>query len=110
MYEYKCKLVRVIDGDTIVIDIDYGMDMWRHKVSVRLWGINAPEVRGPEKEKGIESREWLLNKLIDNPEFVIRTHKDKRGSFGRYLIDIWLGGVNINRQMVRDGMAVEYVK
>ena len=45
-YVYNCKLVRVIDGDTAVVDIDLGFNMWYNKVHVRIVGVDTPEVRG----------------------------------------------------------------
>ena len=43
MYEYRCKIVRVVDGDTVDVDIDLGFGIWMHKERVRLYGIDTPE-------------------------------------------------------------------
>ena len=45
MYEYKCKIVKVIDGDTVDVDIDLGFGVWLHKERIRLYGIDTPESR-----------------------------------------------------------------
>ena len=45
MYEYNCKIVRVVDGDTVDVDIDLGFGVWLHKERIRLHGIDAPETR-----------------------------------------------------------------
>ena len=45
MFEYKCKLVRVVDGDTVDVDIDLGFGVWLRKQRIRLYGIDTPESR-----------------------------------------------------------------
>ena len=47
MYEYKCKILRVVDGDTVDIDIDLGFGIWMHKERVRMMGI---DILNPELE------------------------------------------------------------
>ena len=51
MYEYKCKVVRVVDGDTVDVDIDLGFDVWLSKQRVRLYGVDTPESRTRDKEE-----------------------------------------------------------
>lgn len=105
MYEYKCTLVRVIDGDTVVVDIDLGLSV-HHIVPVRLYGINAPEIRteqGPVAKKFVE--DWFVNKL-----YLIRTIKDKTEKYGRYLgvfVDVDTG-ITLNSALVEAGLAVIY--
>ena len=56
MYEYKCKLVKVVDGDTIDVDIDLGFGVWMRNQRIRLYGIDTPESRTydkVEKEYGL---------------------------------------------------------
>ena len=86
-YRYKCVLVRVVDGDTIDINLDLGFGVWLFKQRVRLMGIDTPESRTrnlAEKELGLASKARLVE-LLDVPEFTIITHKDGRGKFGRIL-------------------------
>ena len=109
MYEYRASVERIVDGDTIHCTLDLGCGVFK-KETLRLWGINAPELRGRDSDAGIASREWLISKLTPHDYVTIRTHKDKSGKYGRLLGDIWVGGINLNTQMVRDGMAVEYMK
>ena len=59
MYEYKCKVTRVVDGDTVDIDIDLGFGVWLHKERVRIYGIDTPESRTRDK---VEKRFGLLAK------------------------------------------------
>ena len=51
MYEYKCKVVRVVDGDTVDVDIDLGFGVWLHKERVRIIGMDTPESRTRDKEE-----------------------------------------------------------
>ena len=63
MYEYSCKLVKVIDGDTVDVDIDLGFDIILKKQRVRLAGIDTPESRTSdldEKKYGLKSKQFLI--------------------------------------------------
>lgn len=110
LYNYRAKVISVYDGDTITVDIDLGMDIWIRKQKIRLANIDAPEVRGEEKEEGIKSREWLRDKILGK-EVVIQTIKDKRGKYGRWWGEVWLEEdyeyANINRLLVAEGLAEE---
>ena len=56
MYEYKCKMVRVVDGDTVDVDIDLGFGVWLRKQRIRMYGIDTPESRtSDDEEKSMES-------------------------------------------------------
>jgi micrococcal nuclease len=79
----------VYDGDTIRVDIDLGLKTWIKNESIRLNRINAPEVRGGEKTKGLKSCDFL-RKLILDKTIIIQTIKDQKGEYGRYLGEIRL--------------------
>ena len=51
MYEYRVKILRVVDGDTVDVDIDLGFGVWMHKERVRLYGIDTPESRTRDLEE-----------------------------------------------------------
>jgi micrococcal nuclease len=110
LYNYRANVISVYDGDTITVDIDLGMGVWIRKQKIRLASINAPEVRGKEKEEGIKSREWLRDKILGK-EIVLETIKDKKGKYGRWLGNIWLEEdyeyININELIVEEGFAIE---
>lgn len=108
-YLYKAVVRSVYDGDTIRVDVDLGMDIWQHDISLRLYGINAPEVRGDERPQGLVSRDWLRDQLPVGTEIVVETIKDKKGKYGRYLAVLWLEGVDLNRKMVDEGLANDYM-
>lgn len=109
MYEYRCVLDRVVDGDTIDVSIDLGFKVWLHKERVRLLGIDTPESRTrnlEEKALGLAAKEHL-KKLLPK-RFIIKTSKDGKGKFGRILAEPIVDGVNICQQMIDEGHAREY--
>ena len=109
MYEYNCEIKRVVDGDTVDVIIDLGFDIF-YKSRVRLYGIDTPESRTrnkDEKVRGLMSKQYLINEL-EKGQVVIKTHKDKKGKFGRVLGEMYVSDKNINLMMVDDHMAVEY--
>lgn len=107
----RVQVDRVIDGDTICVTIDLGFYTHR-KETIRLWGINAPEMRGDERQKGIAARDHLIKLLQEEGPISIRTLKNRRGedrtgSTGYLAILYSADGLDLTRQMVRDGHAVE---
>lgn len=107
LYWYRGRVVRVIDGDTVVLDIDLGCGVVLEGEHVRLAGIDAPEKVGAEKQLGLEARDFLGCLLSPiGSKVLIRTQKDKRGSFARLLVDIYRGDVHVNEEMVNEGYAV----
>lgn len=104
MYTYKAICVKVYDGDTITVDIDLGFGVWAKKQKVRLFGIDTPEVRGENKTYGFYVRDFLKEKILDK-EIVIRTEKDKKGKYGRWLGTVYLEDENINELLVQKGYA-----
>ena len=95
MYEYKCKILRVVDGDTVDVDIDLGFGMWMHKERVRMMGIDTPKSRTRDKvEKafGLASKARLKELLPIGSTGILKTEidrsgEDKKGKFGRILGD-----------------------
>lgn len=109
LYHYIADIIDVYDGDTCTIDIDLGLHTWIKGEKIRLNRINAPELRGTERAKGLESRDFLRS-LILNKKVIIETIKDKKEKYGRYLAEIWLEDENgkfnnINDEMVKNGFA-----
>ena len=88
MYQYSCIIRKVVDGDTIDVDIDLGFDTWIHNERVRLNGIDTPESRTrdlEEKKAGLFAKKVVLHYLPEGSKQVLRTHKDKVGKYGRVL-------------------------
>ena len=111
MYEYKCKVTRVVDGDTVDIDIDLGFGVWLHKERVRIYGIDTPESRTRDK---IEKRFGLLAKefvkqFVKGSSVILRTQKyDAKGKFGRILGDIIVDDKSLSETMIQEHHAVAY--
>jgi len=111
MHEYKAKIVKIVDGDTIDVDIDLGFDIILSKQRIRLYGIDTPESRTRDKEEkfyGKLSTKFLKDQCKNSSNIFIKTHLDKKGKFGRILGEIIVDGVNVNKVMVENYMAVEY--
>ena len=108
MFEYRAFVRRVYDGDTITVDIDLGFDVLMKNQKIRLLGINAPEIRGENRQDGLVSRDFLREK-ISGKWVVLKTKKDKKGKYGRWLGEVFLEEKNINDLMLSEGMAKKYV-
>jgi micrococcal nuclease len=111
MYEYHCKVRRVVDGDTVDVDIDLGFGVILSNQRVRLWGIDAPESRTrdlAEKQLGKDATKFLESKLGET--CILRTKLDKKGKFGRILGEFYTNSfeVSINEQMINAGHAKRY--
>ena len=110
MFEYKCKVTNIVDGDTVDVDIDLGFGVWLRDQRIRLYGIDTPESRTSdpsEKLYGKAAAEFL-KKWLDGGDVTIKTHKDERGKFGRILGELWVFDTNVNRKMIEEHHAVEY--
>ena len=119
MYEYSCRIVRVVDGDTVDIDIDLGFDLWLKKQRIRLYGVDTPESRTrdlEEKKYGLAAKVFVENYLPVGSKQTLRTRLDDRGKFGRILGEFvlttqWEGKdipTTINEQLVRQRYGVKY--
>lgn len=108
LYQYRADVTEVYDGDTVTVDIDLGFDVWLKRQKLRLYGIDAPEMRGPENPEGTVSRDALREQILGK-EVMLCSHKDEKGKYGRYLSTIWLGDLDINRWLVEEGYAVPYL-
>ena len=113
-YFYKAQIERVLDGDTVDIDLDLGFDVSTRK-RVRVYGMNAPETRTrdkAEKARGIEAKN-MMNHLNDlfGPAIFLASHGV--GKYGRVLGDVWFQvdhahWVNAAQLMVGEGLATPY--
>ena len=107
VYFYSAFVTSVYDGDTITCDIDCGFGILKRKQKIRLYGINTPEVRGESKEKGIVSRDKLREKILDK-KVIIKTIKDKKGKYGRWLGIVFIENQNINEWLIDNNLAKKY--
>ena len=92
LWTYKAACVRVIDGDTLVADIDLGFHTTRRE-HLRLKGIDAPEIHATdpaERAKAQEAKLELALLVASHEGLLIKTYKDKREKYGRFLVDIYV--------------------
>ena len=115
MFEYYVKKVsKIVDGDTIDVDIDLGFDI-SFSSRVRLAGIDTPESRTSdklEKSLGLESKAYLKSAIEAAKTVVIKTEKiDSSEKYGRILGWVFLDGsdISINQKMIDDGYAWGYM-
>ena len=117
MYQYRCKILRVVDGDTVDVDIDLGFGVWLKKERVRMYGIDTPESRTrdlEEKKYGLAAKAFVLAFLPVDSMQTLRTKKDGKGKFGRILgefvvydakTDAWR---TLNQIMIDEHYGVKY--
>jgi len=115
MYQYKAKLIRVVDGDTVDALIDCGFSIFR-KERIRLYGINAPESRTrdkKEKKRGLAAKARLKELIKEGKnKFMVETKIDKKGKYGRLLGTLYNNSIeltNYNQTLVKEGHATEYL-
>ena len=111
MYEYKATVVKIVDGDTVDVDIDLGFGVWLKKQRIRLYGIDTPESRTrdlDEKRYGLMAKKYLTEQIQDGA--ILKTRLDKKGKYGRILGEFLTldGETNINELMIHKHHAVSY--
>lgn len=119
-YKYNCIINRVVDGDTVDVDIDLGFDCWLKKQRVRLRGIDAPEVRTRdlfEKELGLAAKEFVEKHLPVGSSQILCSYEYHADKYGRIIGDfetnvdvaVKTGCSYLTYLMVQEGYAEEYV-
>ena len=117
VYEYRCKILRVVDGDSVDVDIDLGFGVWMHKERIRLDGIDTPESRTrdlEEKKYGLIAKQKIKDFMPVGSMQTLVTTKDKAGKFGRILGKFVIydkktdSQMTINDWMIREHHAVAY--
>lgn len=113
LYTYRARLSEtskthpIYDADTVRLVADLGFGLLSELGPCRLYGIDAPEMRGADRPDGIAARDFLRDLLEPGMWFTIRTFKDDKGKYGRYLVEIVLdAGTNVNELLVETGHAV----
>ena len=112
LYVYRAHVTDVYDGDTCTVDIDLGLHTWIHEEKIRLSRINAPELKGSERDRGLIARDFLRDIILDK-DITLQTIKDTKGKYGRYIGEIWIEDehgefFNVNDHLVETGHAVYY--
>jgi micrococcal nuclease len=113
LYLYQAQVLRVIDGDTLVAELDLGFHTFRRE-PLRLLGVDAPELNSAdpaEKELAQKAKvELALLTLSCDKGLLVRTRKDKQDKFGRYLADVFVPKadgtqLHVNTYMLENGFA-----
>lgn len=108
LYRYAASLVRVVDGDTVVLEIDLGFNI-RHRAHVRLFGVNTPELRAPTKSAGLDAKMFAATWFWGAPPLYIESNRyDEREKYGRILATIFRADdpVSLNDALLSAGLAV----
>ena len=111
VFEYNCKIVKVVDGDTADVDIDLGFGVWLKKQRIRFYGIDTPESRTrdlEEKKYGLMAKEMVLAHLPIGSTQILRTHKDGVGKYGRILGSFVVDDTTLNQMLIDTHNAVAY--
>ena len=110
MYEYNCKISRVVDGDTVDVDIDLGFGTWRCSERIRLYGVDTPECRtrdAQEKAAGFLAKGFVEDALHVGGTYKLQTKE--KGKFGRYLGTIFITKkTSVNDSLIKENLAVAY--
>jgi micrococcal nuclease len=109
MYEYNCKIRRIVDGDSIIVDIDLGFGLWIHGESIRLFGVDCPECRSRDKEEkaaGLAAKKFVSKRLQRGGTYTLSTKG--KGKFGRYLGVISDEAGSVNDALIENHLAVIY--
>jgi micrococcal nuclease len=106
LYHFEARVLRVIDGDTFEASVDTGFRN-RHETTIRILGINAPEVRGANRAAGLHASAFLRH-ILEGETVIVRT--EKPDAFGRALADVWHwdaeGYYSVAKRMIEAGHAV----
>ena len=105
-YKYEAIVLDVYDGDSIKVQIDLGFKIFINR-RLRLLGLDAPELRGEERQDGLASRDWLRKQILGK-KITVHTIKDKRGKYGRYLAKLYIDGEqsSLNDLLIKNGLAI----
>lgn len=111
LYSYRAKIVKVIDGDTCILNIDLGFRVFV-ELSCRLAHIDTPELHSPDdvlRARASKAKQKLIE-LTVNPAIIIKSFKPfKSDKYGRFLVEIINSdGVNVNQLLLDSGFAVPY--
>ena len=113
MFEYNAIVVKVVDGDTVDVDIDLGFSVWLKKQRVRLYGLDTPESRTRDKEEkkyGLLAKSKVLEHCPIGSKIKVKTQKGKsKGKYGRILGELISDkSVNVNRFLIDNNYGVDY--
>ena len=111
LYQYKVSVTRIVDGDTVDVDVDLGFGVWLRNERIRLAGVDTPEkrTRDPiEKKAGVKASEFTAKMLTGADEVILVSHEKGKGKYGRILGTLMCDGMSLNDALISSGNAKEY--
>ena len=117
MYEYRATLLKIVDGDTVDVDIDLGFGVILSNQRIRLYGIDTPESRTrdlEEKKCGKLAARYIEDHIKVSSTFTLRTKLDGKGKYGRILGELvcfvpeFDREMSLNDSMILKKLAVKY--
>ena len=115
MYNYKAKCIKVVDGDTLDLEVDLGFNVTITE-RFRLARVNTPEVRGKDREEGLKAKAFVLDRMYPewyaggSVDLYVTTHKNK-GKYGRWIAEIVYDHngklQNLSDILIKEGLAEE---
>ena len=106
MFTYRASVTRIVDADTLVLDIDLGLRTWLRGKPYRLARVNAPERATVEGKLATTALADLLGPLPAS--VIVTTIRDRHDAFDRYIVEVIRDGVNVNDWLLANGWAVPY--
>ncbi len=100
----RATIIRLVDGDTAWIAAHLHFDLTLN-MTVRFYGINAPEIKTPEGKAALA---WLETQMPAGSDVIFQSYRDQKEKYGRFLGEFFVNGVNINQAMIAAGFAVAY--
>lgn len=98
-YVYWAKLVRIVDGEHLALDIDLGFSVWTHNQTLALLDAGGAGQDAAARAQNNERVRKLRELLTDATDIVVRTTRDREAKPPRYLVTIWADSVNVNEEM-----------
>ena len=117
MYEYNCTIRKIVDGDTVDVDIDLGFGVWLKDQRIRIYGLDTPECRTRDNEEkifGLAAKTYVIQHLPVGSTQILKTvinedGEDVKGKFGRILGDFVIHtGQMLSKTMIEEGYGVAY--
>ncbi len=111
---FEFKLRKISDGDSLVGDLGQGFSDWKVSQKLRLMGLDTNEIRrgrgrdAEDVQHGKMARDYLRGILVVGETYVVQTHEIEAGKYGRWLITLWVGALNVNKSLIRKYLATAY--
>jgi micrococcal nuclease len=106
-YIYNAEVVKVVDGDTIDVNVDLGFTVWV-RVRLRLIGIDTMELndKDPVKRENAKLAKAFVEDRLVNQKVIIQSFKTDK--YGRWLAEVFVNGSSINKQLLAENLAIPY--